>query len=72
LAFLESLPALTIQAFDDVAVASARRMLARFNDQNLTLADAHGLAIMDDRRARSCWSTDRHLGLTGIPLAVTY
>jgi predicted nucleic acid-binding protein len=26
LAFLESLPALTIQAFDDVAVASARRV----------------------------------------------
>jgi predicted nucleic acid-binding protein len=69
LAFIESLPAFTIQAFDSVALAGTRRMLARFNDQNLTLADAHGLAVMDDRRTRSCWSTDRHLGLTGIPLA---
>jgi predicted nucleic acid-binding protein len=69
LAFIESLPAFTIQAFDSVALAGTRRMLARFNDQNLTLADGHGLAVMDDRRTRSCWSTDRHLGLTGIPLA---
>ena len=48
----------------------ARRMLAMFRDQNLTLADAHGLAVMRDRKSSSCRSTDRHLGLTGVPLAI--
>ena len=35
-------------------------------DQKLTLADAHGLAIMQTRRSAVCWSTDRHLGLGGV------
>lgn len=32
------------------------------------LADAHGLVIMTAHRIKSCWSTDRHLGLTGASL----
>lgn len=32
--------------------------------------DAHGLVIMRDRRNAICWSTDRHLSLTGIRLAI--
>jgi hypothetical protein len=46
-------------------------VLARFDDQNLTLADAHGLVVMNDRRSTACWSTDRRMGLTGAALAVT-
>ena len=53
-------PALTIQAFDQDGLAMARRMLAKFRDQNLNLADAHGLAVTRDRKSSSCWSTDRH------------
>jgi len=69
LAFVETLKPLTIQAFDGVGLLKSRRVLAAFSDQNLTLADAHGLALMKDLRSSVCWSTDRHLGLTGVNLA---
>jgi predicted nucleic acid-binding protein len=70
LAFVDSLPALTVQPVDGTELSKSRRMLASFDDRNLTLADAHGLAIMKDRRCAVCWSTDRHMGLTGVSLAV--
>ncbi len=41
-------------------------------DQNLTLGDAHGLVVMKDRRNALCWSTDRHLSLTGVDLAIAH
>ena len=50
--------------------AGALAILRRFSDQNLTLADAVGLHIMSSRGIRECWSTDFHLGLTGVPLVV--
>jgi predicted nucleic acid-binding protein len=70
LAFIETLPALTVQAFDVMELSKVRHTLAKFGDQALTLADAHGLVIMKDRRNAICWSTDRHLGLTGVDLAI--
>ena len=70
LAFVETLPALTIQAFDAAELSKVRRILVRFGDQTLTLADAHGLVIMNDRKSGSCWSTDRHLALTGVGFAI--
>ena len=45
-------------------------MVRRFADQRLTLTDAVGLYLMADRGLASCWSTDFHLGLTGIPLVI--
>src|ERR1035438_565944 len=39
LAFVETLPALTIQAFDLAELSKVRRVLARFNDRTLTLAE---------------------------------
>jgi hypothetical protein len=45
-------------------------MLRRFADQDLTLVDAVGLHLMRDGGVASCWSTGRHLGLTGTPLAI--
>lgn len=71
LAFLEALPGLTIQPFDAGELVKSRQMLTAFNDQTLTLADCHGLAIMHDRRTSICWSTDRHLGLSGVKLAIS-
>jgi len=71
LAFVDELPGLTVQAFDSAELEKIRQLLARFGDQNLTLADAHGLLIMKERKTEVCWSTDRHLGLTGVQLAVT-
>jgi predicted nucleic acid-binding protein len=70
LSFLDILPALTVVAFDWPELAKQRTILARFSEQNLTLADAHGLAIMRERKIRVCWSTDRHLALMGAELIV--
>jgi predicted nucleic acid-binding protein len=70
LSFLEALPALTVVAFDWAELAKQRPLLARFNDQNLTLADAHSLVIMRERKIVVCWSTDRHLTLMGAELIV--
>jgi len=66
--FVDALPALTIEGFDTDAVKAAGRLLKKFTDQKLTLADAHGLTMMTDRRITSCWSTDRHMTLTGATL----
>jgi predicted nucleic acid-binding protein len=70
LSFLEALPALTIVAFDSVELAKQRPILSRFGDQNLTLADTHGLVIMRERKTAICWSTDRHLALLGAELII--
>jgi predicted nucleic acid-binding protein len=68
LAFIDALPGLTIQAFDAVQLAKAGIVVKKYQDQNLTLADAHGLAVMREFRVAACWSTDRHLALDGAPL----
>jgi predicted nucleic acid-binding protein len=70
LAFIDVLPGLTIRGFDASELAKIRVILKKFLDQNLTLADAHGLAIMRELRIGACWSTDRHLGLDGVPLVI--
>jgi predicted nucleic acid-binding protein len=67
--FLGELPGLVIEPFGQEAIDPARRLLSKFSDQPLTLADAHGLVVMGQRRIRVCWSTDRHLGLMGVALA---
>jgi len=68
LGFVDELPRLRIEPFDQAQVAAVRQLVLRFADQSLTLADTHGLAIMNQRRIRTCWSTDRHLGLCGADL----
>ena len=50
--------------------AAATDLLRKFSAQDLTMTDAVGLHIMVERRVKSCWSTDFHLGLTGIPLII--
>jgi len=66
--FIEVLPALTVRPFDADEVAKTATLVKKFADQKLTLADAHGLVVMRERRNATCWSTDRHLGLTGVRL----
>ena len=68
--FLQELPSLTILLFDEEALVRASRVVKKFSGQALTLADAHGLTVMRERRIASCWSTDRRLGLTGVPLVI--
>jgi predicted nucleic acid-binding protein len=66
--FMGELSVLAIQPFDAEEFRNASRLVKKFDDQQLTLADAHGLAIIQERRIAVCWSTDRHLGLTGARL----
>jgi predicted nucleic acid-binding protein len=70
LGFIDLLPALNVQQFDQTELSKTRAMLSRFGDRNLTLADAHGLVIMESLRTATCWSTDRHLALPGTKLAI--
>jgi len=70
LAFVQELPVLAVHGFDSQELAIAATLIKKFADQKVTLADAHGLAIMRDRRTATCWSTDRHLGLTGVRLVI--
>ena len=65
--FVQELP-LRVEAFDESELEKAKTFIKKFADQKLTLADAHGLALMKSRRIVSCWSTDRHLGLAGATL----
>ncbi|TLM73186.1 MAG: type II toxin-antitoxin system VapC family toxin [Actinobacteria bacterium] len=70
LALVEDLAPLTVVPVGPAEQAAATELLRRFADQDLTIADAVGLHVMRARRVSACWSTDRHLGLTGVPLAV--
>lgn len=70
LALIDDLAPLEVVTVGPAEQAGAAELLRRFADQDLTLADAVGLHVMRARRVGSCWSTDRHLGLTGVPLAV--
>ena len=45
-------------------------VLRRFSDQDLSVVDAVGLHMMRTLKVRTCWSTDFHMRLTGVPLVV--
>jgi len=68
--FIDELTLLTLEQAGKEELAKAGRLIKKFADQPLTLADAHGLVIMNERRIDTCWSTDRHLGLTGAELGL--
>lgn len=69
LSFVAALAVLSVVPFGDKELQRSKSIIKRFHDQDLTLADAHGLAIMTDRKHATCWSTDHHLALTGVTLA---
>ena len=69
LSMVESMPFQIVSIGPDELLA-ATAVLRKFSDQDLTLTDAVGLHLMTLRRVRSCWSTDYHLGLTKVPLAI--
>lgn len=57
-------------SFDRAAITDTSLLVKKFAHQKLTLADAHGIAIMRKRRITGCWSTDRHLALGGATLVI--
>jgi predicted nucleic acid-binding protein len=71
LAMIEEMAPLVVAPVGREEQAGATRLLRRYSDQDLTLTDAVGLHLMHARRLKSCWSTDFHLGLTGVPLVIT-
>ena len=70
LAMIEELKPLKVLNLPHAQVKASSELLRRFSDQDLTLADALGLYLMQERDISSCWSTDFHLGLTGVPLVI--
>jgi predicted nucleic acid-binding protein len=70
LAMIEDMKPLRALPVGRAELAGGTGMLRRFSDQDLTLADAVGLHVIETRNLKSCWSTDWHLGLTGAPLVV--
>lgn len=70
LAMLEAMAPLKILPVGPHEQLGGTDLVRRFADQRLTLTDAVGLFIMRDRGVSTCWSTDFHLGLTGVPLVI--
>lgn len=68
--FLKELKPLAILSIGAEEIRQASTIIQRMADQDLTLADVVGLQIMQKKKITACWSTDRHLGLTGIPLVI--
>lgn len=70
LAMVETMSPLRIAPVGHLEQRAAAQLLRRFADQRLTLTDAVGLHVMEARKVGQCWSTDFHLGLTGVPLVI--
>lgn len=70
LAMIEDMKPLTVLGVSAKEQSAATIVLQKFSDQDLTLADAVGLHVMQVRKSKSCWSTDFHLGMTGVPLVI--
>lgn len=70
LGLIEDLKPLRMLGVGAAEQTEAIALLRRFSDQDLSLTDAVGLALMKTRKVTSCWSTDFHLGLTGVSLVI--
>lgn len=70
MALIDDMKFLKVTAVGNLEIGAASVVLRRFADQDLTLVDAMGLHMMKERRSPSCWSTDFHLALTGVPLVI--
>jgi len=70
LAMIEDMRPLKVLGVGPMEHAGAVKLLRKFSDQDLTMADAVGLHVMRARNSGFCWSTDFHLGMTGVPLVI--
>ncbi len=70
LAMIEAMTPLRVIAVGAEEQAAGIGLLRRFSDQDLTLTDAVGLHVSTAHRVATIWSTDFHLGLTGVPLVI--
>jgi predicted nucleic acid-binding protein len=72
ISLLDELRPFSVLAVGTKELSAATIILRKFSDQNLTLADAVGLHVLRTRKIKNCWSTDFHLGLTGVPLVIHF
>ena len=70
LAMVEAMAPLRIAPVGAAEQIGAAVLLRRYSDQNLTMTDAVGLHLMEQRGVASCWSTDFHLALGGAQLVI--
>jgi predicted nucleic acid-binding protein len=70
LAMIDEMRFVSVASVGKRETAGGTALLRRFSDQALTIADAVGLYLMNERKIGTCWSTDFHLGLTGATLVV--
>jgi predicted nucleic acid-binding protein len=70
LSMIEEMSPLHVLAVGAKEQNSAIAILRRFSDQDLTMTDALGLYFLRQHRLKQCWSTDFHLGLTGVQLVI--
>jgi predicted nucleic acid-binding protein len=70
LAMIEDMAPLRVMGVGLAEQAGAIKILRRYSDQDLTLADGLGLHLMKERKIKQCWSTDFRLRLTGVPLVI--
>jgi len=70
LAMVDAMTPLRVLSVGRREQRAGAEILRRFSDQRLTLTDAVGLHLMAEHEVASCWSTDFHLGLTGVPLVI--
>lgn len=70
LSMIEDMTVLRVLPITPSEQAGTVEIIRKFSDQDLTLADAMGLHLMDTRGIEVCWSTDFHLGLTGVALVI--
>ena len=70
LALVEALRPLKVLPVGPAEQQAAIRLLRRFPDQSLTITDGVGLHLLTTRKPAQCWSSDRHLALTGVPLVI--
>ncbi len=70
LSLLKLMKPLRVVATTPEDQAGAEEILHKFIDQSLTITDAVGLYLMNEKNTGLCWSTDFHLGLTGVPLVI--
>lgn len=70
LSMIEDMTVLRVLPITPNEQAGTVKIIRKFSDQDLTLADAMGLHLMDTRGIEVCWSTDFHLGLTGVALVI--
>jgi predicted nucleic acid-binding protein len=70
LAMIEDMTPLSVTSVGLAEQEKAAEILRRHSDQDLTMTDAVGLHVMRVQRIPVCWSTDFHLGITGVPLVI--